>query len=135
MEEYRLPTPVFLDFPGCSDGKESACNVGDLGLIPGFGKILQRRAQEPTLVLGLPRWLSGGKEPACLCMRPRFDPWVGKIPWRRKWQPTPVSLPGKSHGQDSPWGHKESDMTKRLNRNKQQHVGLFLKLCKFILVL
>ena len=40
---------------------------------------------------------------------------VGKIPWRRKWQPTPVSLPGKSHGWSlvgySPWGHKESDMT------------------------
>ena len=30
--------------------------------------------------------------------RPRFDPWVRKIPWRRKWQPTPVFLPGKSHG-------------------------------------
>ena len=28
----------------------------------------------------------------------RFDPWVGKILWRRKWQPTPVFLPGKSHG-------------------------------------
>ena len=28
-----------------------------------------------------------------------FDPWVGKIPWRRKWQPTPVFLPGKFHGQ------------------------------------
>ena len=27
--------------------------------------------------------------------------WVGKIPWRRKWQPTPVFLPGKSHGQRS----------------------------------
>ena len=27
-----------------------------------------------------------------------FDPWVGKIPWRRKWQPTPVFLPGESHG-------------------------------------
>ena len=27
-----------------------------------------------------------------------FDPWVGKVPWRRKWHPTPVSLPGKSHG-------------------------------------
>jgi len=27
-----------------------------------------------------------------------FHPWVGKIPWRRKWQPTPVFLPGKSHG-------------------------------------
>ena len=37
-------------------------------------------------------------------------------PWRRKWQPTPVFLPGKSHGQRSltrysPWGHKESDRT------------------------
>ena len=39
--------------------------------------------------------------------------------WRRKWQPTPV-LPGESHGQRnqvgySPWGHKESDMTKATN--------------------
>ena len=50
------------------------------------------------------------------CRRPRFDPWVRKIPWRRKWQPTPVFLPGKSHGQRSMvgyslWDHKESDMT------------------------
>ena len=35
---YRLPTPVFLGFPGDSDGKESACNVGDPGSIPGLGK-------------------------------------------------------------------------------------------------
>ena len=40
----------------------------------------------------------------------------GKIPWRRAWQPTPVSLPGESHGQRSlagysPWGGTESDMT------------------------
>ena len=27
-----------------------------------------------------------------------FNPWVRKIPWRRKWQPTPVFLPGESHG-------------------------------------
>ena len=33
----RLPTPVFLGFPHASAGKESACNVGDLGLIPGLG--------------------------------------------------------------------------------------------------
>ena len=44
----------------------------------------------------------------------RFNPWVGKILWRREWQPTPVFLPGKSHGKRilvgySPWGHKESD--------------------------
>ena len=30
-----------------------------------------------------------------------FDPWVRNIPWRRKWQPTPVFLLGKPHGQRS----------------------------------
>ena len=34
----RLPTPVFLGFPGGSDSKESACNVSDLGSIPGLGR-------------------------------------------------------------------------------------------------
>ena len=34
----RLPVPVFLGFSGDSDGKQSACNVGDLGLIPGLGR-------------------------------------------------------------------------------------------------
>ena len=39
-----------------------------------------------------------------------------KIPWRRQWQPTPVFLPGKFHGQwrlgvCTLWGHKESDIT------------------------
>ena len=37
----RLPTPVFLGFPGGSDGKESACNAGDLGSIPWLGKSLE----------------------------------------------------------------------------------------------
>ena len=32
-------------------------------------------------------------------------PWVKKIPWRRKWQPTPVFLPGQSHGQRSLVGY------------------------------
>ena len=35
------------------------------------------------------------------CRRPGFDPWVGKILWKREWQPTPVFLPGESHGQKS----------------------------------
>ena len=34
----RLPTPVSLGFPCDSAGKESACNVGDLGLILGLGR-------------------------------------------------------------------------------------------------
>ena len=47
-------------------------------------------------------------------------PWVMKIPWRKKWQPTPVFLPGKSHGERSmvgysPWGHKESNTTQQLS--------------------
>ena len=33
--------------------------------------------------------------------RDRFDPWVRKIPWSEKWQPAPVFLPGKFHGQRS----------------------------------
>ena len=33
-----LPIPVFLAFPGGSAGKESACNAGDLGSIPGLGR-------------------------------------------------------------------------------------------------
>ena len=69
-----------------------------------------------VLTLGFPCGASG-KEPAASAgdSRDWVDPWVRKIPWRRKWQPTPVFLPGKFHGQEpggcSPWGHKESDRT------------------------
>ena len=62
------------------------------------------------------RWYS-----VCLqCGKLGFNPWVGKISWRRKWHPTPVFLPGKSHGQRSlvgysPWGCKELDTTERLH--------------------
>ena len=60
---------------------------------------------------------SDSKESAC---NAEFDPWVRKIPWRRKWQPTPVFLPGESHGQRNLvgynlWGHKELDMTEQLS--------------------
>ena len=59
---------------------------------------------------------SNSKESACNARRHRFDPWVGKNAWRREQLPTPVFLPGKSHGQRSlevysPWSHEESDTT------------------------
>ena len=57
-----------------------------------------------VISLELPWWLSG-KESACKCRRPRFDPWAGKIPWRRDWLPTPVFLPGETHGQRSLAGY------------------------------
>ena len=46
-------------------------------------------------------------------------PGSGRYPWRREWKPTPVFLPGESHGQRSlmdcnPWARKESDTTEWL---------------------
>ena len=62
-----------------------------------------------------------GKDPTCQCRRHKacgFDSWVGKIPWRAARQPTPVCLPGESHGQRSlegytlsPYGCTGSDTT------------------------
>ena len=72
-----------------------------------------------TYALGLPWWLSS-KEPTCQCRRCGFNPWAWKISWRKKWQPTPVFLPGKFHGQSSLVSYrvaKESDMTWSLNNN------------------
>ena len=43
----RLPAPVFMGFPGRSDGKESACNLGDLGSIPGLGSFPGGRHGNP----------------------------------------------------------------------------------------
>ena len=45
------------------------------------------------------------------CKRHSFNPWVEKIPWSRKWQPTPVFLPGKSHGQRSLVGYTQWGQT------------------------
>ena len=65
------------------------------------------------LLKGFSMWHSG-KESAWQCRKYKrcaFNPWVRNIPWRRKWQPIPVLLLGKSHGQKSlvgysPWGHR-----------------------------
>ena len=49
------------------------------------------------------------------CVRPGLNPWVSKIPWRREHLPTRVFWPVEFHGLYSPWGHKESDMTKQVS--------------------
>ena len=70
-----------------------------------------------TFIWNIVIWARGfphssvGKKICPQCRRPGFYSSVGKIPWRRKWQPTPVFLPGDSHGQRSlagycPWGRK-----------------------------
>ena len=71
-----------------------------------------------------------------LGLRPGFDPWVRMIPWRRKWQPRPVFLPGKVHGQRSmanysPLGLQPLDVTQQLNH----HHTIYHFLLTFILQL
>ena len=66
----------------------------------------------------LQRYLSGEVCPI-LSFRP-FIYFSLHIPWRRQWQPTPVLLPGKSHGWKSlvgysPWGRKQLDTTEQLH--------------------
>ena len=74
---------------------------------------------QPHLTWGLPWWIRWYR--VCLqCRKPGLVPWVGNIPQSRKWQPTPVLLPGKSHGWRSligcsPWGREEWDMTEQLH--------------------
>ena len=94
--------PVALQYPPIRNSSETFPTITTLAFI-----ILYK-------TYWLPRWYSG-KESVCQCKRCLFSPWAGKIPWRRKWQPAPILLPGKFHGQRSlvgysPWGHKESDM-------------------------
>ena len=94
-----------------------------------------------SLLPRLPRWLSG-KEPTCSAIVyhwikiPRFHPWVREIPWRTEWQPTPVFLPGESHGQRSLVasrleGHKsQTQLSSRPHGQHGQHrTTLSTRLC------
>ena len=82
------------------------------------------------------RWFSGYRVHQ-QCRRHRrcgFDPWVRKIPWRRARQPTPVFLPGESHGQRSPagyssWDHKESNPAET-TEHACTHTPSFTDKCK-----
>ena len=80
----------------------NSCAVNLLVGILALGIVLNALKAKNSLIVRT--WVqifpggSDGKASAYNAGRPRFSPWVGKIPWRRKWQPTPVLLPGKSHG-------------------------------------
>ena len=60
----RLPTPVFLGFPGGSDGKESACKVEDLGSTPGLGRSPVEGNGYPRHYSGLENSMDRGARPA-----------------------------------------------------------------------
>ena len=130
---------VQLSHPYMTPGKTIALNMGNF-----VGKVMSLLFNTLSmfvidcLCLGFP----GGSEVKIFCFqcgRPGFDPWVGKIPWRRKWQPTPVFLPGESHGwsslvDPSPWCRKESDMTERLHYLFTVFVMAFLPRNKCLLI-
>ena len=91
--------PVYTaQAPGCSAGEQSKVGPG-LCVLPRSKPLRFRYSTKSQTRLAL-----------------RFVPFPGP---RRRWHPTPVLLPGKSHGWRSlvgcsPWGREESDMTERL---------------------
>ena len=94
------------------------CLVSSIRIPPQWVRVWVPRQEQSQMTFSWANWLRWWR--ICLqCRRPGFDPWVGKIPWRREWQPTPVFLPGESHGQRklagySPGGHRELDSTEQL---------------------
>ena len=121
-EGIKLPTPVFLGFP-CGLAVESTCSAGDLGSIPGLGR-------SPGEGKGYPLQCSGLENCMDCIVHGVAKSWTqlsdfhilnkNRREWRRQWHPTPVLLPGKSHGQKSlvgcsPWGHEESDVIVQLS--------------------
>ena len=99
----------------------------DLG-IPDYLTCLLRNlyaGQEATVRTrhGPMDWFQTGKKVHQGCI---LSPCLFNL-WRRKWQPTPVFLPGESHGQRSlvgcsPWGRTESDTTEVTWQQRQQLV-------------
>ena len=89
-------------FPGSSAGKESACNAGDPGLIPGLGRF-------PGEGIGYPLQYSWASLVAQMVknLPAILETWVvflgGTIPWKA-WQPIPVFWPGESPWTEEPGG-------------------------------
>ena len=115
--DYSPPgSSVYGDSPGKNTG------VGCHALLQG---IFQTQGSNPSL-LCLLHWQAGSlplvppdvKKFSLVCRGLIF--WSSKMVFCIRWPPTPVLLPGKSHGWRSlvgcsPWGHKESDTTERLH--------------------
>ena len=118
----RLPTPVLLGFPCSSTGKESACNSGDLGLIPGLERSPGEANGYPLQYSGLENpmdcivywvtkrhdwvtftltficihipWCFSGKESTCQCRKSGFSPCIRKIPGEGNGNLFQYSCPG-----------------------------------------
>ena len=83
-----------MGFPHSSVGKESTCNAGDPGSIPGSGRSAGEGIGYPLEYCWASLVAQLVKNPLAM-WETGFDPWVGKIPWRRERLPTPVFWPGE----------------------------------------
>ena len=118
---FRFPGKMVSHIPGSSADKESTCNAGDPDLTPESGRSTGEGIGYQLQHSGASLVAQTVKNPPAM-----WDTWVQFLgwenPWRREQLPTPVFLPGESHGQRSldnyspwgPWGHKESDMSEWL---------------------
>ena len=110
----RFGSSVSKGFPCSSVGKESACDAGDPGLIPGWGRSLGEG-------IGYLLQYSWASLVAQLVKSPpaMWETWVWTLGWEDPLEkgkvPTPVFWPGEFHGLYSPWGLKESDTTEQLS--------------------
>ena len=99
---------ISMGFPHSLVGRESTCNAGDPGLIPGSG----RSAGEG---IGYPLQFWGASLVAQLIKNlPAIEEtWVQSLGWEDPLEkgklPTSVFWPGEFHGRNSSWGCKESD--------------------------
>ena len=128
-ESWDLPMKRNANPSFCSSTSSSHTKAHSSPLLP-----FRVSTRSSHLKVGLaPCWGfpvgSADKESTCQCRRARrhglnpMETQAGKIPGGGKWQPTPVFLPEKSHGQRSlvgynPKGCKESDMTDQLGMQR-----------------
>ena len=120
-------TPFFFSsllseiLPDSSAGKESACNAGGPGLIPGSGRFPRRRDRLPTPVFLCFPGGSAGKESACNVGDLGAIPGLGRFPGEGKDYPLQYSGLENSMDLQSPWGHKASDTTEQLSLTHQKY--------------
>ena len=96
-----------MSFPHSSVGKESACNAGDPGLIPGLGRSAGEEIEYPLQYSWASLVAQLVKNPPAM-----WKTWVRTLSWEDPWGRERLSIPvfcsGEFHELCSSWGHKES---------------------------
>ena len=111
---YMLDFITFWGLRDSSVGKESACNAGEPGLIPGSGRSTGEG-------IGYPLQYSRASLVAQLVKNPlaMWETWIHSLDWEDPLEkgkaPLLVFWPGEFHGLHSPWGCKELDRTEQLS--------------------